>query len=229
MIPPRESLETLARTIRERVTAPVRSAATPADLAAATSACVTLAEEFLAAHQKPPERTAIACGPGCGTCCALYVSILFPEGAAIALYLREALPPADFTRARSRLDDLCRELQGLDAAENPVMPRSCPFLDRHGSCAIYPVRPLLCRAVTSTDPESCRGAIAGNSFGETPQIVMNLFQKEVMETVFEELGRVVDRSGRDGRSFVLPLLVQRILKNPQVVERWMEGERLSLS
>lgn len=219
--------DALAAALREHLEAPLAEARTLAALAAVAARAAETAEGWLAANQDPEERRRIACGPGCGTCCVLNVAVLFPEAAAVVLYLRERLAPAFLPPLLSRLDDLCREVRGL-GGESPVLFRPCAFLDASGSCIVHPVRPLLCRAVTSTDPESCREAVVGDVFGETRPVLMNLLQKGVMEEAFRTFGELAEESGRDGRGLQLPMAVRRLLKEPELAEAWLAGERIAV-
>jgi Fe-S-cluster containining protein len=95
----------------------------------------------------------VYCREGCAGCCQLAVHATWPEAAAVVGQLSEeqtksldnyvgrlqkVLP--EFTDLRSYLK---RHRQDLGP---------CPFLDSKGSCSIYPMRPLSCRALLSTRP-----------------------------------------------------------------------------
>jgi hypothetical protein len=73
-----------------------------------------------------------ACRRGCHSCCLPGLSITELERAHIAAWLRE--DPL-------RIDQL-RQL----AQRDPHQGRRCAFLDDEGACAIFAVRPMLCRA-----------------------------------------------------------------------------------
>jgi uncharacterized protein len=78
----------------------------------------------------------LACPSGCGSCCEPFVpDILPPEASLIAAWLLESEP------------GLAREVASWTRADRPAAP-PCPFLrraDDRARCAIYPVRPLVCR------------------------------------------------------------------------------------
>ncbi len=80
--------------------------------------------------------SALECPPGCGSCCEPFVPDILPsEAALIAAWLLESAP------------ELARETAAWTAVDSPAVP-PCPFLRRSGNgarCAIYPVRPLVCR------------------------------------------------------------------------------------
>lgn len=75
---------------------------------------------------------AFACRRGCHGCCAPGLSVTEVERAHIAAWLRA--DPARIDR-----------LQAL-AAQDPHGGTRCALLDADGTCAIYAVRPMLCRA-----------------------------------------------------------------------------------
>lgn len=74
------------------------------------------------------------CGAGCATCCHAELSVLAIEAEAIAAYV-EAMPAA----ARAAL------ATAAAAPANTLAPR-CAALAPDDRCAIYPVRPLVCRS-----------------------------------------------------------------------------------
>jgi Fe-S-cluster containining protein len=118
----------------------------------------------------------IACGEGCSACCANYVRCSVPEALAVADWLREPAQAELRARFEAKLP-AWRERAGGDAAaldahmdahagERPAgrawdqyqqmtvayarKRNMCPF-NEAGRCEIYPVRPLICRAVYVVD------------------------------------------------------------------------------
>lgn len=166
-------------------------------------------------------RELIACGPGCGACCVVNVAISLPEGITIVQELKR-LPAAWLARQRERLDELWREVRGLDDEDRIITRRPCAFLDEDGNCGIYPVRPLLCRSVTSTDPARCRAAVNQQVFGTTAPVVMHQFQQQLYETLFTGMTAGLAQAGWDDRSYPLTGLVRFLLKQTDP-ERILSG------
>ncbi len=183
------------------------------------------AEQFLR-QRSEDERGLIDCGPGCGSCCVVNVSTLIPEGLAIVRYLR-ALKETSRQQVVERLEKLWKAVRGLDDEERMFLRRSCAFLDAQGVCQIYPVRPLLCRSITSTDAESCRQALVDQVFGAETGVLMHLFQQQLYETLFSGIAAGLEKAGLDGRSFQLSGLVRYLLRNPQVEPELLAGKQLS--
>lgn len=177
-------------------------------------------------EQNPGDRSLIDCGPGCSGCCVVNVSTLLPEGFAITRYLSRQGTQA-LTQAAERLDKLWREVRGLDDDDRLFVRRSCAFLDASGSCSIYPVRPLLCRSITSTSAEDCHEALTGKLLGEEKAVLMHQFQQDLYETLFSGVAEGLEECALDGRSFQLAGLLGYLLRHPEAEEQWLAGRRLT--
>ncbi|MDY0291082.1 MAG: YkgJ family cysteine cluster protein [Desulfuromonadaceae bacterium] len=142
----------------------------------------------------------IACNAGCSACCRVNVATLVPEAYNIAAYLRHTRSAAELARLRAQMRQMLVVIGGLDDDERIATNQPCVFLDQEGSCSIYPVRPLLCRSITSTSAEACRAALGWTMFEEPSSVMMNMFQKELMDTAFTALAQIWHESGGDSRS-----------------------------
>ena len=95
----------------------------------------------------------IYCREGCVGCCNLAVHGTWPEAAAAA----EVLSEQQSTSLTGYIDRLKISLPYLTDLKNYLKHHRqeigpCPFLNERGSCSIYTVRPLSCRALLSTRP-----------------------------------------------------------------------------
>ena len=192
-------------------------------LIAGLALVVVAAEEALAIHAPPGSRDRIACAEGCGTCCVVNVAVLYPEAVAIAEYLRRTRSAAELETLTERLEELYRQVVWLDDDERVMLRRPCVFLDEAGNCSVYPVRPLLCRSMTSTSAEGCRQAIASQAFGENTPILVNLFQKDLMDEAFKASGRALSALGLDGRGVKLTVAMRQLLSESGAVEAYLAG------
>lgn len=175
------------------------------------------------------ELSRVACGPGCGDCCVLNVAVLFPEAIAISRYMEKCLTEEERVEVRSRLHLLAAATRWLDDEERMFLREACAFLDRRRLCMIHPVRPLLCRAITSTNPDICREAIAMVPLDGQPTVEMNLFQKNLFDAVYQGLGAALREAGLDHRPKRLTSAVLALLEEPALVEDFAAGERLTLN
>jgi hypothetical protein len=99
----------------------------------------------------------IYCNKGCSGCCTLTVNCSFTEALRVAAALSpDSLPGLrDFA---ARLTEITQQARDLKAYLGLYRQRmgGCPFLSDEGTCGVYPVRPLSCRALLSTkEPSWC--------------------------------------------------------------------------
>lgn len=177
------------------------------------SGFLNLVEEELQAGLDPADMDMIACCAGCGTCCRVNVATLHPEACNIAAYLRRTLSAAERSELLERMSQTLVVIHGLDDDERIAANQACVFLDESENCSIYPVRPLLCRSITSTCAERCRASLRAGMFEEPAGILMNMFQKELMDTAFTALAQMWETSGGDSRSRELTAAVYPLLQH----------------
>lgn len=199
-----------------------------AGIAAAAALVVQLAETALKRYLSTAQAGRIACTAGCGICCAVNVAVLVPEAVAIAAYLQRTLSSERSREVGSRVADLCRLVSGLEDDERLLMRRNCALLDENGACSIYPVRPLLCRSVTSTDAADCREAFVAPAFGEDAPILMNLLQKSLFEAAFAGLGDALQQNRLDARSSKLSCALDAFLNRPERIRDFLAGQPVAV-
>lgn len=186
------------------------------------------AEKDLASFGDPPGVSRVACGPGCGACCVLNVSVLIPEAITIGRFLQRRFAPAEQQTICRRLKELDVKTSWVDDEDRVFMREPCAFLDNQGSCMIHVVRPLLCRAITSTDPVACRDGIAMAPLDGAPSVEMDLFQKNLVDTVYCELGKTLEELGLDHRPRRLSSSVHALLGKPELVDLFISGEHVPI-
>jgi len=182
--------------------------------------------DALIQQQKDGDRSLLACGPGCQDCCVVNVSITLLEGISIARFLRQ-WEHVDLENTQLKLDKLWRDVRGLEDDERLLARKKCAFLDAQGCCKIYPVRPLFCRSISSTDVELCRAAVTGQVFGEVQPVMMHQFQLQLYKVLFAGVGVGLEQAGLDGRSFQLCGLVRYLLSHPDGEEKLLTESSLS--
>jgi len=168
-----------------------------------------MAESALARHRT--DDSLIACGPGCAHCCVVNVAVLHPESAAIVDYLERKLSPGELLALRRKVDEQAAVFRWLDDEERVNLQQPCALLDEAGSCRVYPVRPLLCRGVTSINPETCRQAIDLHPLGDAPPVTVNLFQSFLFNQAFIALARAMEGIGLDSRSMEMTAAIKTLL------------------
>lgn len=186
-------------------------------------------ERDLVRFRDNEQRSRVACGPGCGSCCILNVSVLMPEAITITRYLQKRFSPEERKPLMDRLSELHRKTKWVDDEERIFMREPCAFLDDQGSCMIHAVRPLLCRSITSTDPGACRESIAMAPLDGAPVIEMDLFHKKVFDTVYCELSNALEILGLDHRPRRLSASVLMLLAEPESVEVFTAGGKVQMN
>jgi Fe-S-cluster containining protein len=111
-----------------------------------------------------------ACGPGCASCCHVHVEASLPEILAVAAHLEETRPPEALAALRESLARHVGVVGGLSDEERWAARIPCALLGEEGRCAVYPARPLRCRAFHSTSATLCRDAFEGRTDAPAPGI-----------------------------------------------------------
>ena len=185
-------------------------------------------ERDLVRFGESPETSRVACGPGCGACCVLNVDVLLPEAITITWFLQRRLSRGELDDLRTRLQELLCRTRWLDDEERLFVREPCAFLNEQGICTIHPVRPLLCRAISSTNPDACHDAIAMVPLNDTPTVEMNLFQKRLIDTVYCELSGALEYLGLDHRPRRLSSAILALLAEPEMLALFISGEKVPI-
>lgn len=164
----------------------------------------------------------LACGPGCSFCCIVNVSVLVPEAVAVAAHLRETMSADQLAVLSERVGGQAEKVRWVEDHERPLLRLPCSFLDERGWCRIHPVRPLMCRSVTSADSQAC--ATLGSR--QETVVVMHLPQKILCSMVFTGLAGVLQQFGLDCRSLELNRMVSNLLDRPALADDFVARKRL---
>jgi Fe-S-cluster containining protein len=108
---------------------------------------------FSLAKDAPP-----ACRAGCSHCCHQAVGVSAPEVFAIYAELSKTRAPRELEVVIERIRRADDETRGMSSSERWSPEHPCPFLE-NGSCSIYEVRPLACRAKNSLDAKACETSL----------------------------------------------------------------------
>ena len=166
----------------------------------------------------------VACQPGCTYCCHNQVEATPPEVFAIALVTARYLPPAKQERLTEKALRMAALKVGKTKAELAAARKSqpCPLLEEE-RCAVYPWRPLMCRAMHALDREHCRQSFtAGDLSGDEYYLHRYVFAMSVsagLSAGFETLGC-------QAPALELSLALGEALLEPRLAERWLAGEKV---
>lgn len=171
-----------------------------------------------------------ACHAGCDHCCHQSVGVTAMEAVTIVEYLRSRLDNEALTTLRQRVTFARERTRGLSREERYSPQHPCVFLGEGGRCTVYEVRPLVCRAMNSLDPDECRtnlhDAERRRSFferGRGPNSLLGPFRaSHAMSAGLQLAGS--DVYGLDTRPLDLVAAVDHLLHSPDVSRRWLNGE-----
>ena len=169
------------------------------------------------------ERTRVACAAGCAGCCVVNVAVLMPEAIALVEHVRNGLPAECSHALAQRVAAHYGQVRGLNEQQRLSVQAGCAFLSPQGTCLVYPLRPLMCRSVSSTDPADCRAALTAADPEAAPPVLMNLQQKQLCDTAFIELAQAMATLGLDDRSTTLGTAVYHLLQQPGLAAAWLQG------
>jgi len=117
-----------------------------------------------------PNQPVYACRSACAACCHLFVAVPPGIAEAIAIHIAATFSTAERTALMTRLDEAAA---AAAAVEEPIkLRRRCPLLGEDDRCSVYEVRPLTCRAFTSTSVSRCQQIAFDPAFA-TAGVVQN--------------------------------------------------------
>lgn len=166
-----------------------------------------------------------ACKEACSYCCHLQVAALVPEVLVLAEHIRRA---GKVERMLAVVGERLALIRGLNETEYAKLGVPCAFLvpggdpgepdGNAGTCAVYPARPISCRAHNSIDVTGCiePGAIIGSSsairYGASMQMIgaMAEFRKRGLAPLAVELHAGLEIA----------------LQTPDAESRWLACEAL---
>jgi hypothetical protein len=158
----------------------------------------------------------LPCRTGCSFCC--HVGPDRPD-----LLPAELLRIVSLLQDEARVETLSEVRARLQAAPQPATKAAkelCFFL-HEGRCAIYPVRPMRCRAQHSPDRDACERYVLGQ------QETMPLLRQPALLYKSLEVGMRMGLHETGLQEIRLPMdsaLRVALLEQPDAADRWLNGE-----
>jgi Fe-S-cluster containining protein len=192
---------------------------TPAAVYEAVDDAVSLARAFMRSGATAP--ASLGCKRGCAHCCHRRVGTSPPVVLRIAAALREGSSKAEFADALARVRAVDEKTHGAAGTRSAGPPRACPFLVE-GACSIYAIRPFVCRAWNSVDPEACRRAPGE----ESVEMRLDLLQRTTFAGIERGLQLAFQSSGLDAADLQFTAAIRVAMVTPDACERWLAGEAI---
>lgn len=194
-----------------------RSASSLLDLAKGSAARL---DDLIRRHPAPVGERPVCCA-GCSWCCHVLVAVAAPEAIAIAQYIQSEVPAEQAAMLAAATVELDERVRGLDADERAVRQLPCAFLVE-GKCAIYPVRPLLCRGWNSLDVIACR---ENYRQPDIMPVTVYALQRRLGVQVADGVDTALTEAGLGGGTDLeLTAAVRIALEEPDAAARLLTGE-----
>jgi Fe-S-cluster containining protein len=166
----------------------------------------------------------IACSEGCDHCCFNQVELTPPEALSIGHFVerhfcqeeREGL----LARIRTALEGKAGKSQREIAKIRRELP--CPLL-HEAKCSVYPVRPLVCRAMHSLDAGQCRDSLLA---GDLTSGAYYSQRHEMIQAIARGLQAGSRAKGCQSGSLDLAEALKDYFRQPDPLVRWLRGEKV---
>jgi Fe-S-cluster containining protein len=176
----------------------------------------------LEAEQELPQP--VACQEECDACCYNRVEVTPPEALIIAHHIAGNFSPAEKEVVLANLAQNLVRTRGKSPAAVAGMRAElpCPLL-RDRRCSVYPVRPLVCRAMHSLDRERCASELCAGSLAASPYYA---HRHEIAVSVSAGLREGCRAAGLQSGTLNLAQALDDFSRQENPIGRWINGEEV---
>jgi Fe-S-cluster containining protein len=166
----------------------------------------------------------IACQEGCDCCCYNQVELTPPEAMLIGHYIARQFSEAEKDLLLAHITRIIEIIARIGKAGSAARRREipCPLLGKR-TCSVYPVRPLVCRAMHSLDRERCEvelrtGCLTGSTYYP--------HRHEIAVSVSAGVQEGCRAAGLQGSTLNLARALHDFFRQENPVEKWLNGEEV---
>jgi Fe-S-cluster containining protein len=166
----------------------------------------------------------VACQEGCDACCYNRVELTPPEALVLAHHIAGKFSLAEKEAVLAILAGNLARTRGKSPAAVAGMRAElpCPLLkDRR--CSVYPVRPLVCRAMHSLDRERCAAELSAGSLAASTYYA---HRHEIALSVSAGLREGCRAAGLQSGALNLAQALDDFFTQANPIERWINGEEV---
>ena len=217
--------EAVAQGQRDTVSEIVSGGKTAASALEVALSAIIRADHLMARFEaENPLPKPLACHSGCDCCCYNQIEVTPPEALLLGDYVAKNFSQEDRQALTARLERLAGIKAGKTKTEIARLRQGlpCPFL-AVGKCTVYPVRPLVCRAMHALDAGQCEAALA------SPYLLAvehyshrRIFTMSVVKGLLDGCRALGCQAG----SLDLAGALQDFCAQPHPLERWIQGEQV---
>ena len=166
----------------------------------------------------------VACQEQCDSCCYNQVELTAPEALLIGHHIDQQFSQADQDLLLDHTARIIEIITGLGQAQSAARRREipCPLL-RHRRCSVYPVRPLVCRAMHGLNRERCAAELTAGSLAGSQYYA---HRHEIAVSVSAGLREGCKAAGLQSGTLNLTRALQDFFTQEKAVERWIAGEEV---
>lgn len=177
-------------------------------------------QEFTSLESLPEP---LDCKPGCHYCCYNLPIVTPPEALLIGYHVKQNLTDHDQKEIGGSVEMILECIKDLSPNDVAMIRHELPCIFLNNSvCRVYPVRPAVCRACSSTSAEHCKIIFESRDHRARLRCYQQI--REIFQTVHS---RLIDRSRKMGcQADALPLTVaiRDFFRHPDPIDSWLHGE-----
>jgi Fe-S-cluster containining protein len=166
----------------------------------------------------------LACRPGCYFCCHNQIEVTPPEALLLGDYVAQNFSAEEKRRLGERIEQAIRLKTGKSKQEVAECRQQlpCPCLIE-GRCAVYPVRPLVCRAMHALDAGQCEASLKGQDL----RPVAHYAHRQVfIRSLVKGLRDACRALGCQAGALDLAWALRDCFTQPGPTGRWLKGEQV---
>jgi hypothetical protein len=166
----------------------------------------------------------IACGEGCDACCYNQVELTPPEALLIGHHIQKYFSQAAKDLLLGHVARIIQLTAGKGKTEIAAQRRQipCPLLARR-TCSIYPIRPLVCRAMHGLDAARCDAELRAGSLAASSYYA---HRHEIAWSVSAGVLAGCREVNCQAATLNLAQALQDFFSQENPVERWISGEEV---
>lgn len=180
-----------------------------------------LVERFEAENPLPRP---LVCQAGCYYCCHNQVELTPPEALLLGHYVEEHFSGAEKADLKVKVAGVLKIKAGKNKAEIARIRQElpCPLL-REARCAVYPLRPLLCRAMHSLEAGECEASLKRQDLADS---AFYPHRYEIIRSISQGLREGSASLGCQSGALDLAAALHDFFREPDPIKRWIKGEKV---
>ena len=166
----------------------------------------------------------IDCQAGCDACCYNQVELTPPEALLIGHHIEKYFSEAAKDLLLAHVSRIIQLTAGKGKTEIAARRRQipCPLLAKR-TCSVYPIRPLVCRAMHGLDRERCAAELRTGSLARSQYYA---HRHDIAVSVSAGLREGCRAAGLQSGTLNLTRALHDFFTQKNAVERWINGEEV---